>query len=83
MASERKIQYKDKEVTALTLDFEAKGEAWSHYTLEDGATMKMKVILLDVKRIEGEYSEDGNPVYQISAQYIMGIDAPDNLKKKS
>ena len=64
-------------------EFENKGEPWNRYSLEDGTTMKMKVVLLDVKRIEGEYSEDGNPVYQIQAQYIMGIDAPDNLKKKN
>ena len=82
LAKERKVQYKDKEVTALTLEFESKAEGWSQYLLEDGTTIKMKVILLDAKRIVDEYSEDGNPVYQVQAHYILGIDAPDNLKKK-
>ena len=65
------------------MEFESKGEAWSHYTLEDGTIVKMKVLLLDVARIEGEYNEQGDPVYQTSVQYIMGIQAPDNLKKKT
>lgn len=77
------MQYNGKEVSALSLEFETKGEPWTLYSLEDGTTIKMKVLLLDVRRIEGEYTANGNPVYQIETQYIMGIDAPDNLKKKS
>ena len=83
MGSEKKIKYKDRDVTATQLEFESKVEGWSRYTLEDGTAVNMKVLLLDVVRIEGEYDDTGNPVYQVQVQYIMGIQAADNLKKKA
>ena len=83
MGPEKKIKYKDREVTATPLEFDSKVEGWSRYTLEDGTTMNMKVLLLDVLRIEGEYDDNGNPLYQFQAQYIAGIQAPENLKKKA
>ena len=42
----------------------------------------MKVVLLDVVRLDNEYDKAGNPVYQFAAHQIVSITPPDELKKK-
>ncbi len=78
----KQVEYQGKKVQGRSVEFEAKGEHWNHYSLEDGSTLKLKVVLLDVVRLEGVYN-NGNPVYQFAAQQIIGIDAPEELKEKT
>lgn len=81
MGPRKTFDYQGRKVQGQSVDFETKQESWSQYVLEDGTAMKMKVILLEVVRLD-EYSKTGDPVYQFSAQYITGVQAPDELKKK-
>jgi len=76
------FEYEGRQVFGQSVDFETKGEAWSQYALEDGTTIKMKLILLDVVRLE-EHQQNGDPIYQFAAQYITATQSPDNLKKAS
>jgi len=56
-------------------------ERWTDVKLADGSTLRIKTVLLGVLRIEGHYDADGNPMYQVKANQIMTVDAPDQLKK--
>ncbi len=67
---------------AELLEFDTKSEAWNQYTLEDGTSLKMKLVLLEVVRLLDEYSPSGDPIYTFSAQQIVGVVAPSGLKKK-
>lgn len=58
------------------------GEPWTVYKLADGTEVKVKTLLLAVNRREGEFQPDGNPVYDLNFQNIVGVDAPDHLKLK-
>jgi hypothetical protein len=40
-----------------------------------------EIILLDVVRLD-EYNDNGDPVYQFSAQYLTATQTPEELKKK-
>ena len=82
MGQKKTVDYQGRKVEAEVLEFEAKGEAWNQYALEDGSSLKMKTVLLDVSRLLNEYDDKGEPVYVFAAQQIVGITAPDNLKKK-
>lgn len=82
MGPVKKYQLKGREVLGQAVDFEAKGEAWSSYALEDGTVLKIKTVLLDVVRLE-EYNENGDPVYQCTAHQIVGVVVPDELKRRS
>ncbi len=79
---EKTVEFQGKQVKARSIDFESKGENWNQYTLEDGTVLKMKVVLLDVMRLD-TYNDAGDPVYQFSAQQITAVQAPDNLKRKA
>jgi hypothetical protein len=82
LAQRKTIEHQGRKVEAEVLEFEAKTEGWNQYALEDGTSLKMKVVLLEVARLIGEYDAKGEPIYTLTAQQITGITAPDSLKKK-
>ena len=49
--------------------------------LEDGTTVKVKLVMLDAVRLD-EFNETNDPVYQFQFQQIIGVVAPDKLKRK-
>jgi hypothetical protein len=81
LGPKRTVEYEGKSVIAQALKFDAASEPWNHYTLEDGSVLKLKVILLDVVRLEGVYN-NGMPVYQFAAQQVLSVDSPEELKEK-
>src|SRR5438128_11951793 len=69
-----------RQVEAEQIDFEAKAEPWSTYELTDGATLKGRLILTGVLRIEGEYDQSGNPIYVVSTQTVIQANAPKEMR---
>lgn len=67
---------------AEDLDFEDQTEVWNEYKLEDGSTLKVKLVLQGVKRLD-KCNPDGNPVYMIQSKNIVRVvDIPEKLKRK-
>ena len=77
-----KIKYKNALVDAVPVAVTESTENWNIYKLEDKSVVKMKLVVTDVFRIEGQYDAEGNPVYMIKSSNIPSITAPDDLKKK-
>ena len=68
---------------AEEVEFEAEGaEKWNTYLLHDGTTLKMKAVLAEVFRIEGQYAPNGDPLYSANTQVILNTNAPEALKKR-
>jgi len=64
------------------VDFEAVREEWSEYRLKDGATLKVKLIVLGILRTN-QYDHLGKPVYIVSSQNVVRVaNVPDELKRK-
>ena len=57
-------------------------ERWNEYQLSDGTVIRLKVVVVEVSRIEGEYDADGNPSYIMKSGNIMTVNSPDNLRKQ-
>lgn len=76
MAHTKTVEFKGRKVEAQLLEFETKAEPWNQYVLEDGTTLRMKIVLLEVVRLVGEKDEKGQPVYQFVAQQIIGASTP-------
>ena len=67
---------------ASDLDFSELEEHWNSYKLNDGATLKVKLVLLGVKRLK-KHRPDGLPIYLIQSQHVVrAVDIPKNLKAK-
>ena len=54
----------------VDLDWKTVKEDWNIYKLEDGTTLKIKIILKGVRRLN-RYNPDGTPVYIVASQNIV------------
>jgi hypothetical protein len=70
-------------VDGVEVQVDESSEKWSEYKLEDGTTIRIKQVLMEVVRT-GEHDPEGNPMYAVKAQPILSIvDVPDRLKRKT
>jgi hypothetical protein len=69
---------------AVEIPVETANERWSEYTLQDGTVFRVKINLVSVVRIEGEYDPQGVPLYQINAAPALGfVEVPEHLKRNN
>lgn len=68
---------------AETVDFETAKEYWNTYVLHDGTELKLKTILAEVLRVDGQYAPNGEPLYVVNASTVVNTHSPDNLRRKS
>ena len=80
MGPEKVFKFQGRDVPGHQVDFEARAEVWSNYSLEDGTQLKLKTVLLEVIRLD-EYNAAGDPIYMFSAHQIVSVTVPDELKK--
>jgi hypothetical protein len=66
---------------AELVDVTTSSEPWSAYALQDGSTLRMKLILSEVWRVIDEFDKEGNPVYVLKSNGIVNILAADDLKR--
>jgi hypothetical protein len=56
-------------------------ERWSEYRLADGTILRLKPVVIAVFRAGGQYTEDGEPVYNMKSTLITDVRAPAALSK--
>ena len=67
---------------AIEIDFSEEKEFWNEYTLKDGTTLKVKLVLRGVKRLS-RYEPDGTPVYVINSMNVVrAVNVPPEIKAK-
>ncbi len=82
MGSKVKIPFNGQEVDAETIDVTQSGERWNEYLLDDGTFLKVKLVLTNVYRVDGQYDTEGNPVYILQSTNVVSANAPQNLRRK-
>ena len=75
------IKWQGRDVDGLEVRFRSNHEEWNDYTLEDGTSLRMKAVVSEIVRLDGEFDNEGNPVYLVKSTNVLVIKAPDNLKK--
>jgi hypothetical protein len=81
--AKRKVNLGGQEFMGEVIEFESEsGEKWSTYALHDGTSLKLKVVLADVLRVEGQYAPNGDPLYTVNATIVAATNAPEHLRKK-
>ena len=77
-----KVQLPSGEVAdAVDVAITESTERWTDIHLSDGTVIRTKPIILGVVRIEGQYDQEGNPLYQVKANQIMTAESPEHLRK--
>jgi len=79
----RKVNIGGQEFMANEVEFEAENEKWNTYVLHDGTQLKLKAVLAEVLRVEGQFTPTGNPLYTVNASIVISTNSPDNLRKKA
>ncbi|MBM3252910.1 MAG: hypothetical protein FJZ16_01495 [Candidatus Omnitrophica bacterium] len=83
MPNKIKIKLPDgREVDATPIEINQASEQWSHYLLDDGSTLKVKLVVTKVSRIDNVYDVEGNPVYFFQSTNVTSVNSPENLKRK-
>jgi hypothetical protein len=83
MPRSRKIPTGDGgEIEAEPIGFRSSGEHWNEYLLDDGSVLKLKPVVTEVLRVEGQYDPMGNPVYVLQSTNVVAVDSPDELKRQ-
>jgi len=81
VAKQQRITQKDL-AEAEDVDFTEEREHWNTYKLKDGTTLKVKLVLQGVKRLQ-KWVPDGSPLYIINSDNIVRtIGIPKELKAK-
>jgi hypothetical protein len=56
-------------------------ERWSEYRLADGTTLRLRPVMIAVFRADGQYTTDGDPVYNMKSTLVTDVRAPDSVVK--
>lgn len=56
-------------------------ERWNEYRLADGTTLRLKPVMIAIFRADGEFTPDGEPVYNMKSTLITDVRAPTTLTK--
>ena len=82
MAGKRKLRRSDgQEIEGEVVGFRAGGEHWNEYLLDDGTVFKIKLVLTEIVRLEGQYDPNGDPVYAATHTQVTAVDSPESLKR--
>ena len=76
------IKWHGRDAEGLEVRFKSNREEWNEYSLEDGSSLRMKAVVSEIIRLNGEYDAEGNPVYIVKSANMLVVKSPDNLKKK-
>ena len=80
----RKVNLGGQEFMAEEIEFESEsGEKWNVYALHDGTQLKLKAVVAEVLRVEGQYTPTGDPLYTVNASIVVSTNSPDSLRKKA
>jgi hypothetical protein len=77
-----KVQTPTGLVDATEVPVSESTERWTDVRLEDGSVIRLKAVVIGAARIDGQYDNDGNPLYTVKVNQVMVVaSAPDHLRK--
>lgn len=77
-----KLNFQGHDVLAVRVPVNKSQENFNEYILDDGALLKLKVIVTEVLRIEGAYDQENNPLYVVKSTNVLAVRPPENLRRK-
>ena len=57
-------------------------ERFSDIKLADGTQIRIKPVVVEVVRVDGEWDNEGNPTYMVRTANVMVVDVADQSLKK-
>jgi len=74
MAERRvKVPYQGNLTDGTDVPIEESTERWSEFKLEDGTIIRIKQTIASAIRVDGQYDQEGNPVYVLKSAPAVAI----------
>ncbi len=70
-----KVNFNGREFDAETVEAVNASECWNEYNLEDGTSLRVKLVLTAIYRIIGQFDAVGNPAYLVLTQNVTSVNA--------
>jgi len=64
------------------IDITSSKDGWSEFQLADGTVVRAKAVVLDVKKMAGQFNSEGEPIYELQFTMVNQVRVPPGLKKK-
>jgi|SRR5215211_8424318 len=77
----KKVRLGNQEFEGEVIPFRGDVEHWNEYLLDDQSVLRMKVVVMEVVRVDGHYDNEGNPLYVINSTNVSHVSAPDELRR--
>ena len=71
----------DRTVGGERLSYNSISEPWNEYLVEDGSTLRLKVVVKDIIKTD-QFNSDGTPVYLVQSVNVLDARVPDHLKRR-
>jgi hypothetical protein len=71
----------DSQQTTTEVEMIEAKERWSEYRLADGTTLRLKPVMIAIFRAEGQYTQDGEPIYNMKSTLITDVRTGSGLTK--
>lgn len=81
MARKSQINMGDRVIEAEDMEFTTVREDWNEYTVEDGFTVRIKLVVSSVLKTN-ERDATGNPVYVVQSTNIVKVLPPERYAKR-
>ena len=65
----------------IPMDVDSSKTGWSEFTLADGTVVRVKGVVIDAKKVVGQYAADGKPIYLLQITMVNDLVVPDSLMK--
>ena len=76
-----KITWNGQDVEAEEVDIVSASEPWNTYLLEDGTTLRTRMIVTRVMMVRGVQNDQGFPFYVWAKQTISDVRAPESQRQ--
>tara|TARA_B100001750_G_scaffold151778_1_gene121659 strand:- start:2242 stop:2505 length:264 start_codon:yes stop_codon:yes gene_type:complete len=71
MGRKRTIRYRERDLEVESVDFTTREEHWNEYALGDGATVRVRVLPVEMLVATRERNEAGDPLVVVSNQVLV------------
>jgi hypothetical protein len=72
-----------REVDTIEMPFTTGAEHWNEYLVNDGSVIRLKTVVTDILKVEGQYDADGNPAYFVKSSQVVSVSPSERARKPS
>jgi hypothetical protein len=79
--AKKTVRLGNRQVSGELVPFENREEPWCVYQCSDGTTLRVKLVVSEIVRVDGMYTGEGDPVYVVKSSNVISTEVPEALRK--